>query len=97
MKAARGFDHETIVDETVEDNIYAIRKGQTEADKFNAEFPAASQLSWRDVVSMPMPEGQTIALQDPAAIKVQAENKPEPAPKPAAKRKRATKGAANVT
>lgn len=97
MQAARGKDHETIVDETVEDNAYAIKKAQQQADKINAEFPTATPLTWRDLVPMPMPEGQTIALQDPAAIKAQAEKRPEPAPKPAAKRKRATKGAASVT
>ena len=83
MHAARGKDHETIVDETVEDNAYAITQAQKQAEKINAEFPAAPPLSWRDLVPMPMPEGQTIALQDPAAIAVQeksstADGSPQP-------------------
>ena len=97
MQAARGKDHETIVDETIEDNAYAITKAQERADEINARFQKSTPLTWRDLVPMPMPEGQTIALQDPAAIKAQAEKKPEPAPKPAAKRKRATKGTATAT
>lgn len=97
MHAARGKDWETIAEEIIDDNVYAIKKAQAQADKINGEFPSGPMLTWRDLIALPMQEGATIAMQDPAAIKVQAEQKPEPAPKPAAKRKRATKGAANVT
>jgi hypothetical protein len=73
MQAARGKDHETIVDETVEDNAYAITKAQRQADEINAKFPGVS-LTWRDLMPLPMVQGQTIALQDPAAIAVQEAN-----------------------
>jgi lambda family phage portal protein len=86
MHAARGKDHQTIVEETIEDNAFAITKAQAKADEINAQHPKAPQLSWRDLVPMPMPEGQTIALQDPAAVAAQAD-KPEPA-KPVARVKR---------
>ncbi|HRA88544.1 MAG TPA: hypothetical protein PK992_10745, partial [Planctomycetaceae bacterium] len=91
MQAARGKDHETIVDETIEDNAYAITKAQARADEINAKFPKATPLTWRDLVPMPMPEGQTIALQDPAAVAVQADAaKTTPVKKPVARRKKPT-------
>jgi capsid protein len=96
MHAARGKDHQTIVEETIEDNAFAITKAQAKADEINAQHPRAPQLSWRDLVPMPMPEGQTIALQDPAAIEAQNQRPAEPV-KPVAKRKpRAKKTAGAV-
>lgn len=86
MQAARGRDHQTIIDETVEDNAYAIEAGQKKADEFNQRHPNAPPATWRNYVALPMPEGQTMALQDPAAVKAQ-EDKPDPA-KPVARRKR---------
>lgn len=73
MHAARGKDHQTIVEETVEDNAFAIATAQSKADEINAKFPNAPPLTWRDLVPMPMPEGQTLALQDPAAVAAQGE------------------------
>lgn len=87
IHAARGKDHQTIVDETIEDNAYAIMNAQQKADEINSRFPKAPPLSWRDLVPMPMPEGQTIALQDPAAIEAQSSNPAEAPAKPEAKRK----------
>lgn len=96
MHAARGKDHQTIVEETIEDNAFAITKAQAKADEINAQHPKAPPLSWRDLVPMPMPEGQTIALQDPAAIEAQNQKPAEPV-KPVAKRKpRAKKTAGAV-
>lgn len=71
MHAARGKDWETIADETIEDNRYAIERAQQQADQINAQFPNGPQLSWRDLIPLPMPAGQTLALQDPNAIKAQ--------------------------
>jgi lambda family phage portal protein len=85
QKAARGLDHETIVDETIDDNSYAIEKAITQAEKINAAFPNSQPITWRDLIPLPMPTGQTIALQDPAAIKAQEEAAaagPEGAPQP---------------
>jgi hypothetical protein len=41
------------------------------AKKINEAFPNSPAITWRDLIALPMPAGQTIALQDPAAIKAQ--------------------------
>tara|TARA_R110000868_G_scaffold184315_1_gene425869 strand:- start:150 stop:599 length:450 start_codon:yes stop_codon:yes gene_type:complete len=76
-------DWETIVEESVEDNSYAIQAASKQADKINAQFPNAPKLTWRDLISLPMPAGTTLAMQDPAAIAVQeksaaADGTPQP-------------------
>jgi len=85
QKASRGMEHETIVDETIEDNTYAIEKAAKQAEKINAAFPNSPPITWRDLIPLPMPAGQTIALQDPAAIEAQskaAESGPDGTPQP---------------
>jgi hypothetical protein len=71
LHAARGRDWEQIVDETTDDNTYAIEKAQAQAAKLNAAFPGAPPVNWRDLIALPMPAGTTMAMQDPAAIAVQ--------------------------
>jgi capsid protein len=71
MHAARGKDWETIAEEIIDDNVYAIEKAQAKADLHNQKFPKAPPLSWRDLIPLPMPEGQTLAMQDPNAIAAQ--------------------------
>ena len=84
MHAARGKDWETIAEEIIDDNIYAIQRAQQQADKHNSQFPKAPPLSWRDLIPLPMPEGQTLALQDPAVT--EAEPKTDE-PKPVARKR----------
>jgi len=72
MHAARGKDWEEVSDEIVEDNGYAISNAMKTAEKINADNPTQSPISWRDLMPLPMPAGQTIALQDPAMIDAQA-------------------------
>ncbi len=72
LHAARGKDWEEIADESIEDNAYAIQKAQAQAAKINAAFPSAPQVNWRDLISLPMPTGVTMTMQDPAAIEAQA-------------------------
>jgi len=102
LHAARGKDWETISEEIIADNSYAIIAAQKQADKINQAFPGGPQLTWRDLIPLPMPAGTTMAMQDPAAIAVQdkaVDAKPEPAPPAAtAKRKpRQKKGTTNAT
>ncbi len=78
MHAARGKDWETIADEIIEDNTYAIERAQRKADAINAAFPNGPALTWRDLIPLPMPAGQTLALQDPNAIKAQEQPASEP-------------------
>lgn len=71
MHAARGKDWETIAEEIIDDNVYAITKAQTKAEEVNASYPNSPPLTWRDLIPLPMPEGQTLALQDPAVVAAQ--------------------------
>jgi len=71
LHAARGKDWEEIVDESVDDNAYAIEKAAKQAAAINAAFPNAPAVNWRDLIALPMPAGTTMAMQDPAAIAVQ--------------------------
>lgn len=69
MHAARGKDWETIAEEIIEDNVYAIERGQAKANDLNGKL--GTSLTWRDLIALPMQEGTTMAMQDPAAIAVQ--------------------------
>ena len=73
LHSARGGDWEETADEIIEDNMYAIENAAKRASEFNAANPASPPLNWRDLIPLVMPAGQTIALQDPEAIAVQAE------------------------
>jgi lambda family phage portal protein len=73
LHSARGGDWEETADEIIEDNIYAIDKAAKKASEFNVANPTSPPLNWRDLIPLVMPEGQTIALQDPEAIAVQAD------------------------
>lgn len=71
LHAARGKDWEEIAEESIADNAFAIQKAQTQAAAINAKFPNGPQITWRDLIALPMPAGTTMAMQDPAAIAVQ--------------------------
>jgi lambda family phage portal protein len=71
LHAARGKDWEEIAEESIADNGFAIEAATKQAEKINAAFPNSLAVTWRDLIALPMPAGQTIALQDPAAIAVQ--------------------------
>jgi len=71
LHAARGKDWEEIAEESIADNAFAIQRAQTQAAAINAEFPNGPQITWRDLIALPMPAGTTMAMQDPAAIAVQ--------------------------
>lgn len=71
LHAARGKDWEEIAEESIADNSYAIERAAAQAAKINAAFPGGPQITWRDLIALPMPDGTTMAMQDPAAIQVQ--------------------------
>lgn len=84
LHAARGKDWEELSEEIVDDNSYAIQIAMSKAESINKSNPTQPQVSWRDLLPLPMATGQTLALQDPAAIEVQqanaaAEGEPEKA------------------
>ena len=68
LHAARGNDWEELSEEIVDDNLYAIQNAAAKAAEFNAANPTAPPLTWRDLIALPMPEGQTLSLQDPAVV-----------------------------
>ena len=73
LHAARGKDWEEIAEESIADNAYAIERAAKQAAEINAQFPDSPMVNWRDLISLPMPQGVTVAMQDPAAIKAQEE------------------------
>jgi len=98
LHAARGKDWEEIAEECIEDNAYAITRAQQMAAKINQQFPESPPINWRDLVALPMPEGMTMSMQDPAAVAVQEEatNAETKAPKkPQARAKKKAQPKAN--
>jgi lambda family phage portal protein len=71
LHAARGKDWEEIAEESIADNAYAIERAAKQAAEINAQFPDSPMVNWRDLIALPMPQGVTVAMQDPGAIKNQ--------------------------
>lgn len=72
LHAARGKDWEEVSEEIVADNAYAIELAAKRAADFNAKNPNSPQLTWRDLIPLPMPNGVTVAMQDPALVDAQS-------------------------
>lgn len=68
LHSARGSDWEEVSEEIIADNLYAIERAAAKASEINAKFPNMPPMTWRDLISLPMPEGQTISLQDPNLV-----------------------------
>jgi hypothetical protein len=68
LHSARGSDWEEVSEEIIDDNIYAINNAARTAAEFNAANPLSPPLTWRDLIPLVMPAGQTLALQDPALL-----------------------------
>jgi lambda family phage portal protein len=62
IKARRGEEWDEIAPEIVVDNGLLIREAKKEAAAINKAFPEDDPITWRDVVSLPMPQGVTMAL-----------------------------------
>jgi lambda family phage portal protein len=71
LHAARGKDWEEVSEEIVSDNAFAIDMAAKRAAEFNANNPTSPQLTWRDLIPLPMPAGVTVAMQDPALVDAQ--------------------------
>ena len=71
LHSARGNDWEEVSEEIIDDNLYAISNAAEKAAEFNTANPTSQPLTWRDLIALPMPEGQTLALQDPAMVAAQ--------------------------
>jgi capsid protein len=71
LHAARGKDWEEIAEESIADNAYAIERAAKQAADINASFPDGPMITWRDLISLPMPQGVTVSMQDPGVVKAQ--------------------------
>lgn len=65
IQARRGREWNDVSTELVEDNSLAIRKALVEAARLNAEFPGAD-IHWRELISLPTPDGVTVAVSSEA-------------------------------
>lgn len=72
MHAARGKDWETIAEEIVADNSYAITGAMKAAAEINEANPGAIPVTWRDLIPLVMADGATLAMQDPVAMAANA-------------------------
>lgn len=84
LHAARGKDWEEVAEETIADNAYAIERAITQAKKINDLNTDGPRLSWRDLIALPMPEGTTLAMQDPGVVAAQESAAESEAPNAAA-------------
>ena len=73
IKARRGEEWEKIAPEIAIDNGLLIRAAKREAAAINKEFPQDEPITWRDVVSLPMPQGVTVALKTETEAAADAE------------------------
>lgn len=62
LHAEEGNDFETIALETIADNAYRIVRAKRMATKINARFDDGQPVHWRELLSLPTPEGVTLAL-----------------------------------
>lgn len=67
----RGRDWEMLVDETLEDMAYAIENAKRRAQAINRTIVDGAPVHWRELISLPMPNGIQMSFQDPAAISQQ--------------------------
>lgn len=77
IQARKGQDWDEISTEIVADNGMAIRKALKEAKDINAEYPEA-HVHWRELISLPTPDGVQIALQDPSAAQAKSGAQDQP-------------------
>lgn len=67
LHAENGDDVDQLARECIADNAYRIRLAKAEALKINAEYPTdGSPVHWRELVSLPLPDGFTITTSQPA-------------------------------
>ena len=71
LHAERNGEWEEIRDEIIEDNAAAIEQASRRAERINAANPEGVKISWRDLISLPMPNGVQQSLQDPAVVEAQ--------------------------
>jgi lambda family phage portal protein len=73
LHAEGGRDWEEIADEIVADMSYAIVKAKQRAVAINSQFQDNAPVHWRELISLPMPNGIQMTMQDPQAAVVAAD------------------------
>lgn len=73
LHAEGGRDWEEIADEIVADMSYAVTKAKLQAKQINATLNDGAPVHWRELISLPMPAGLQMTMQDPQMIAGQAE------------------------
>lgn len=82
IHAEQGEDVDQISREQVADNAYRIRLAKAEAASINKDYPDGQPVHWRDLLSLPMPEGMTLNLAAaPTTTPAQKEGKADGQPK----------------
>ncbi len=68
LHAERGREWTQLATEIVEDNVFAIRLAKQAAAKLNSEFKDSEPVHWREIISLPTPDGvQVNVTPEPAA------------------------------
>jgi hypothetical protein len=77
LHAEGGRDWEEVADEIVEDMSYAIIRAKQQAKAINGQFQDNAPVHWRELISLPMPSGIQMTMQDSQAMVQQAEAQAE--------------------
>lgn len=84
LHAERGRDWEELAVEIVEDNAYAIERAKERAKKINEAHDDDQPVHWRELLSLPTPDGVTVSLA-PKSEQAPAQMPPGKKPQEAAK------------
>jgi hypothetical protein len=74
LHAEGGRDWEEIADEIVADMSYAVTKAKVKAQQINAALKDGAPVHWRELISLPMPAGLQMTMQDPQMMAAQTES-----------------------
>ncbi len=72
LHAEGGRDWEEVADEAIEDYAYAISKAKNVAARINQQHPKDAPVQWRELISLPMPNGTQMTMQDPNMVTEEA-------------------------
>jgi len=67
LHAEGGRDWEEVADEIVQDMSYAVELAKQRAAVINTRYKDGAPVHWRELISLPMPAGLQMTMQDPNA------------------------------
>lgn len=79
LHAERGAEWQEVADEIVEDMAYAISKAKNAAVRINNTIDDGQPVHWRELISLPMPTGLQMTMQDPKLLSLQEREQQEAA------------------